>query len=120
MTRWHQPGTLAVDRAREVARTLYTALARVDPQAAELIARVAADAGEGWLAPQIARHGPDDEVTPAEAAELVGRSTRWVYAWVAQARAQRSVIGSDGRIRVRIRDVRDALAAERRRGAPPG
>ena|SRR6478752_7407033 len=111
---WHRPGTLPVDRAREVARTCWEALRRVDPEAAVLIAEVAASAGEAWLTPQVAQYGQDDTVTVIEAAELVGRSARWVYQWVAQDRVRRAVVGRDNRIRVRVRDVLESVVEERR------
>lgn len=114
MSRWHRRGTLPVDRAREVARTCWEALRRVDPDAAELIAQAAAAAGEHWLAPEVARHGLDDVVTVVEAAHLVGRSARWGYKWVADDRERRAVVGRDGRIRVRVRDVLEHVARERR------
>jgi len=105
---------LPVDRAREVARTCWEALRRVDPEAAVLIAEVAASAGEAWLTPQVAQYGQDDTVTVIEAAELVGRSARWVYQWVAQDRVRRAVVGRDNRIRVRVRDVLESVVEERR------
>jgi len=114
VSRWPAPGTLAVDRAREVARTCWTALNRVDPEAAELIAWAATEAGEGWLAPQLAQYGPDDWVSVSAAAELVGRSVEWTYRWVAQDRPHRAIIGADGLITVRVGAVQDAVAESRR------
>jgi hypothetical protein len=108
MTRWHRPGTLAVDRAREVARTCWEALAAVDMDTAQAIAHAAALAGEGWLSAQPATHTEDDYVSVSTAAELVGRSVRWVYAWVAENREARSRVDRAGRITVRVGDVRDA------------
>jgi len=113
VSRWPTSGTLAVDRAREVARTCWTALHRVDPEAAEMIAWAASEAGEGWLAPQRAQYGPDDWVSVSTAADLVGRSVEWVYRWVAKDRAHRAIIGSDGLITVRVGTIHDALAESR-------
>lgn len=117
MSNWYRPGELPVDRAREVARTCWEALRRVDPEAAELIAQAAATGGELWLAPEIAQHTLDDVVTVVEAAHLVGRSARWGYLWVNEDRQRRAVIGLDGRIRVRVRDILESVATERR--VPP-
>jgi hypothetical protein len=105
---------LPVDRAREVARTCWEALRNVDPKTADLIAKAAAAAGEQWLAPEIAQHTLDDVVPVIDAAQLVGRSARWVYQWVAKDRDRRAVIGRDLRIKVRVRDVMEAVAAEPR------
>jgi hypothetical protein len=121
VNRWHRPGMLAADRAREVARTCWEALAAPDPDCtchhpalAEAIGKAATLAGEGWLVPQLARHGPDDWVTVTVAAELVGRSVEWVYRWVAKDRANRAIVGSDGLITVRVGSVQDAVAESRR------
>ena len=108
MTRWHRPGTLAVDRAREVARTCWVALEQVDPATARAIAWAAEQAGEGWLTPAPATHTEEDYVPVSTAADLVGRSVRWVYAWVAEDRETRARIDRTGRITVRVGDVRDA------------
>jgi hypothetical protein len=114
VSEWHRAGALPVDRAREIARTCWQALNRVDPEAARLIADVAAASGEYWLTPQVSQYSMDDVVTPLEAAELVGRSVRWAYQWVAQDRPRRAVVGHDGRIRVRVRDILEGVAQERR------
>lgn len=114
MSKWHRPGDLPVDRAREVARTCWEALHRVDPESANLIAQAAAAAGEHWLAPEISRCSLDDVVTVVEAAQLVGRSARWGYQWVAEDRERRLILGRDGRMRVRVRDVLEHVAQERR------
>lgn len=118
MSKWHRHGDRPVDRAREVARTCWRALSAVDPLAAETIAWAAQQAGETWLAPQIAQYGPDDVVTVSEAAELVGRSVRWTYQWVAEDRERRAVLGPDQRIRVRVRDVLETVARQRRNTPP--
>ena len=110
MSKWPIRGAQPVDRARDVARACWTALQRVDPEAAEVIALAAETAGERWLRPQPSQYGPDDVVTVIEGAELIGRSARWVYAWVARDRAHRLVTGRDGRMRVRVRDLLEYAA----------
>lgn len=115
VSRWHIPGATSTDRAREVARTCWQALRKVDPHAAELIAWAANEAGEAWLVPQLARHQPDDLISPVDAAELVGKSARTVYEWIARGRLPHTV-GSDGRIRVHVATLLD-FAASRRRNA---
>lgn len=101
-----------MDRAREVARTCWAALAASDPETAKTIAWAATQAGEAWLTPQPALHGPEDLITPSEAAEMTGRSVRWVYAWVAEARESRAILGPDKRIRVRVKDLLESVALE--------
>lgn len=116
MRKWPISGVYPVDRAREVARTCWVALAAVDPDAAEAIAQAARMAGEAWLAPQVAQYGLDDTVTVPEAAELVGRSVRWVYQWVAIDLEHRRVHASGNRIRVRVRDLLESEAHKRAGG----
>jgi hypothetical protein len=45
-----------------------------------------------------------------EAAELVGRSVRWMYGWVAEDRDHRAIPDRDGKIRVRVATVLEAVA----------
>jgi hypothetical protein len=108
--KWPYAGAQPVDRARDIARTLWAALQRVDPDAAEAIADAAESAGEHWLRPQPARFGLDDVVRPIDAAELVGKSARWVYDWAAADRERRIVQARDGLIRVRVRDLLEYVA----------
>ena len=56
----------------------------------------------------------DDEwITVPRAAELSGRSTRWVYDWAANhPGAYRKLPGRNG-LRVRLGDLRQAVAHER-------
>lgn len=109
VTRWHRPDARPVDRAREVARTCWQALNVADPVAAELIATAATQAGEGWLAPQMARHGPEDVISPVEAAELVGLAARTIYDWISSGRLVHSV-NRQGRFQVKVNDVLEAMA----------
>lgn len=109
MTRWHRPDARPVDRAREVARTCWQALNAADPATATLIATAATQAGEGWLAPQMARHGPEDVISPVEASELVGVAARTIYGWIATGRLVHSV-NNQGRFRVKVNDVLEAMA----------
>lgn len=108
--RWPFPGDRAVDRARQVALQYRAALHAVDEAACAAIDRAAAAVGEDWVLPQVAQHAPEDWVTVAEAAALTGRSQRWVYAWIAQDRADRCVRGNDGLARVQVAAVQAAAA----------
>lgn len=114
MTRaWPFPGDRPVDRARQVASQYRAALHAVDADACAAIDRAAQSVGEDWVIPQVAQFGPDDWVTVTEAAALTGRSTRWVYAWIAGNREHRCVHGADGLSRVRVQDVQEAAARGR-------
>lgn len=104
---------LPVDRAREIARVCWEALRQVDSEAARIIAEAA---DEGWLTSRVSQYAPDDTVTVLDAAELTGRSVRWVYQWVADDRPRRAVVGHDNLIRVRVRDILAAVVADRRAG----
>jgi len=107
--RWPFPGDRAADRARQVAQQYRGALANVDPDACRLLDWAATQAGETWIVPQIAQYAADDLITVPEAAELTGRSVRWVYGWVAEDRATR-MRGAGQPIRVRAGDVQEAAA----------
>jgi hypothetical protein len=112
VSRWHRPGARPVDRAREVARTCWQALSQVDPATAAAIAKAAEQAGEAWLTPQLARHQPDDYIPVPDAAELVGRSVRWTYGWVAAHRDDPAVTERGGRLRVRVGALLESVAKE--------
>jgi hypothetical protein len=107
-----------VDRAREIARTLWVALYRVDQESASAIADAAEAAGEHWLRPEPARWGLDDIITVAEAAQMTGRSVRWIYWWVSQDRGARIVSPEGTPIRVRVGDLLEYLAHEHRKDRP--
>jgi hypothetical protein len=114
VSRWPFPGDLPVDRARLVALQYREVLWRLDREACATIDRAAVLAGESWVLREWAIEDEDDYVSVDRAAELVGRSTRWVYLWAAE---------NDGAVRrrptlVRLGAVRAAAAHARgRRGA---
>lgn len=108
--RWPFPGDLPVDRARQVALQYRAALGRLDAAACAAIDSAAVLAGEGWVVDELAVETEDDLVTVPRAAELVGRSRRWVYQW---ARTNPHMIAKTGPTRVRLLDVRAAVADER-------
>jgi excisionase family DNA binding protein len=110
VSRWHQRGVSATDRARQVARTCWEALHRVDPDAARLIAWAAREAGEGWLVPEPARHTRDDLVGVLEAAELVGYKARTIYDWISCGRLAHTT-DRQGHIRVHVGTLLDFVAA---------
>jgi hypothetical protein len=107
--RWPYPADRPVDRARQVAQQYRAALARTNPDACAAIDQAARWAGETWVLPQIAQHKPDDLITAPEAAELTGRSLRWVYQWVSDDRDTR-MHQRDGKTHVRVRDIQHAAA----------
>ena len=114
MSEWPIAGARPVDRARDVARTCWDALHRVDPTAAAAIADAAVMAGEHWLTPQVARHDLHDFVSVPDAAKIAGRSPRWAYEWVAADRENRAHVGADGKIRVRLGEVLESVANDQR------
>ena len=83
MSRWPFPGDLPVDRARLVALQYRELLWRLDPLACAAVDEAAVLAGENWVLREWAIEDEDDFVSVSRAAELVGRSTRWVYNWAA-------------------------------------
>lgn len=109
MTGWPFPGDLPVDRARQVALQYRKALWETRPDLCATIDQAAVWAGEHWVISEWAVETGEDWVLIARAAELVGRSKRWVWAW---ARENHAAVGHPKR--VRLCDVR--AAAARRHG----
>lgn len=103
-SRWPFPGDRAIDRRSQVAITYRAALQRVDPVACAAIDSAAVLAGEGWVVEELAVETEDDLVTVPRAAELVGRSRRWVYEWARTT----GMVAMRNPIQVRLRDVRAA------------
>lgn len=114
MTGWPLPGKYRqIDRVKLVAQQYRTALLNLAPDVCAILDDAATEAGEGWVIPPVAIAGPEDIITVPEAAELVGRSIQWVYAWAAKDRLHRVKTGDDGKIRVVAAAVQEAAA-----GAP--
>lgn len=107
MSGWPFPGMDETARARAVAATVYEALVRADAEAALIIGTAAGQAGESWLLPALAIHQPDDLVSVAEGAELVGKSVRTLYGWIKSG--QLRAVTVRGKTRLRVEDL---LAAE--------
>jgi hypothetical protein len=114
VSQWPFPGDLPVDRARQVALEYRRALWERDPDACAKIDSVATAVGENWVISDWAVETGEDLVTIPRAAELVGRSTRWVYN-LAQQRPD--LVQSRSPIMMRLRDVQAASAAQRARRA---
>lgn len=112
---WPFPGDLPVDRARQVAIQYRDALLRTAPEACDAIDAAARLAGEGWVVDDLAIEQGEDLVTVTRAAELVGRSKRWIYQWAADHAVWEGQ--RQGPILVRLADVRAAVAHERTRRA---
>jgi hypothetical protein len=112
---WPFRGDLPVDQARQVAQEYRRALRQVDPAACAAIDQAATWAGQGWVNEELAVETEDDLVTVRRAAELVGRSTSWVYQWV---RAHPHALGRRRpSLLVKVGELRAAVAYERSRRA---
>lgn len=109
--RWPFPGDTATDRARQVAAQYRTALTAVDPVACAAIDAAAHAVGEAWVTPTPAIHDDTDLVSVADAADLVARSVRTLYNWVADRSLP--VYPERGKIRVLVGDARRVDAAKR-------
>ena len=105
MTGWPFPGESPADRARQVALQYRQALWNLDPHTCAAIDQAAVWAGEHWVIAEWAVETAEDWVSVARAAELVGRSKRWVWAW---AQENHTAVGHPKR--VRLGDVRAAAA----------
>jgi len=117
MSRWPFPGDLPVDRARQVAQQYREALTVCDPDTCRVLDSMARAVGEDWVVGQPAIEDEADLVTVARAAELVGRSKRWVYLMVATgqlpATARRPT-------KILLSDLREAAAQRRRQAEVSG
>lgn len=109
-SKWPNKGDSPVDRARQVTSEYRSALHALDPEACRAIDSAAIAAGETWVRPELAVESMDDLVTIGRAAELVGRSPRWVYSWTY---ANMDKVKDRNPMRVRIGDIVTALAYER-------
>lgn len=110
MSRWPIPGVRPLGRARELAKSYRAALAVADPETCRLLDARSHQVGEHWIAPQAHAYQDADWITVLEAAELVHRSPRWVYDWLAEKREERSHACNDGLIRVQVAAVLDGAA----------
>lgn len=104
MTGWPFPRDSPSDRARAVALQYRQALWSTRPDLCAVIDQAAVWAGEHWVLNEWAVETEDDLVTVPRAAELVGRSTRWVYHWARTS----EMVAATSPIRVRLSDVRVA------------
>lgn len=111
MNKWPNAGDLPVERARQVCSEYRLHLLKLDPELCGIIDEAAIAVGETWVNPELAIETHESEVTVSRAAEITGRSTRWVYKWISRD-PTRVVRGSNPQ-RVILRDVLDAVAYER-------
>lgn len=82
------------------------------------MARAATALGEPWLEPILATHQDDDWVLVKDAAADIGGTTDQVYKWTRRGPDPLPVRYDDlGRVLVRIGDVREHHAEQRRRRA---
>jgi hypothetical protein len=117
VTEWPFPGDLPVDQSRQVALEYRRALQLVDPAACAAIDAAACWANQGWVIGELAVETEDDLVTVSRAAELVGRSTRWVWDW---AHEHPEAVGRRRPIMVKVGHLRAAVAYQRGQRARRG
>ena len=79
-----------------------------------MIDQAAMWADQGWVVGELAVETEDNLVTVRRAAELVGRSTRTIWAW---AREHPEVVGHRRPIMVRVGPLRATVTYERARRA---
>ncbi len=115
---WPNPADTALDRARAIARDLHRELAKHAPEKAAAMARAAAALGEPWLAPAPAVHCDDDWLPLTDAAEDISGTPEMIYKWTRRGPDPLPTRTDErGRILVRLGDVRDHHAEQRRRRA---
>jgi hypothetical protein len=113
---WPTPADTPVDRARAIARDLHARLARHDPDEAAAAARAATALGEPWLEPQRVTHTDDDWLTLEDAAAYTTGGPEMIRKWTRRGpNPLRYTTDSRGRILVRLGDVRDRQADQRKR-----
>lgn len=105
---WPWPGDTTTQRARRIANSL---LALLPAEERPVWAARAHALGETWLGESLLRWTADDVVKPAEAAQLVHRTTADLRNWV-----RIGVLGRNGN-GYRVGDVLDASAEIQRRHA---
>lgn len=115
MGEWPDAHDLPVDRARQVAQEYRRALRRADRLTCDIIDRAAEHVGETWVIEEYADELEDDLVSVRRAAELIGRSERWVY--MLAARNPDLVLRRP--MRIRVGDIRAAAARHRMTPEPP-
>lgn len=115
MTRWPFAGDLPADRARQVCGEYRRALLVADPDECARIDKMAVIAGERWAVEPPVVHSDHDLVDVSTAADLVGRSVRAIYQWLASGALPRYTEG--GRTVVLVSELRTVAAAQRQKRA---
>jgi len=79
--KWPYAGDSEVERARKIALMYRQHLRAQSPTICDQLDRAAVEYGEAWAAPHVLRHEPDDAITTAQAAELVGVTPEMIRHW---------------------------------------
>lgn len=81
MGAWPFPGDGPLDIARKVAHAYRTALRLNSRSFCDQIDETMVESGQLWIVPQEDRYEPTDDVTTAEAAELVSKPPGTIRQW---------------------------------------
>jgi hypothetical protein len=112
--RWPFPGDAPLVRARRVALAYRTRLADLEPGVCAEMDERMTRWGETWVVPRLVTFDADDQLTPAQAAELACVRIGTLRVW-----RQRNVLKGrcvDGKWWYRAGDVQAMSAQGRRRG----
>lgn len=117
---WPGPEKTALDRSRTIARSLLTALQKVDPAAAGRHVDLAQRFGELWLAPTLDTSGGERRLTTEEAAVLIGRSPATVRQWISRGTAHGQLTRyPDGIDEIELLDLAAAMKTPTPEGRHP-
>lgn len=79
--RWPWAGDTELQKARRLANSALTMLAKVDPESAELLVDQAHLYGESWLGPGLVINSLEDALTTVEAAQLLHVKPGTIRKW---------------------------------------
>lgn len=115
---WPWPGDTELEKRERIAREYRDELHRVAPNRCALLDAAARRLGQRWITPQPMPYAMTDWITIAEAADLVGRTSRTVRYWAAGEHPKLPTITDDKGIkRVLVQDLVDLEADLRQRRA---
>lgn len=112
-SKWPWPADSPIDIARRLLQSYRLALQQIDPESCRLIDVHATTIGQGWVAPKVETVNPDDLVSAAEAAELIGVEVNTIYQWATRKHVPRHHAAGHP-TRYRVGDVLEHVAKIRR------